>query len=175
MGKKTHNSAQQRAVPDGAPTRERRAHGPIVRSVDQIIDVHGARNRPHIARDILEVMENSRTITRAMRQAGDAFREEFGRANLEALRAPDVGRTPGLGRTTDDPISVIAARDRVWAMIGQVGGLKSPAGQCLWHVLGLEMTLRDWAVSTGWNGRACHQMAASGILVAALGALAAPR
>ena len=65
-----------------------------------------------------------------------------------------------------------AARSAVWRAIQAVGGIASPAGSCLWHVLGWERSLKEWAQEQGWAGRRVSQEAASGILVAALGALA---
>jgi hypothetical protein len=40
-------------------------------------------------------------------------------------------------------------------------------------VLGWERSLKEWALEQGWNGRRVSQEAASGILIAALGALEA--
>jgi hypothetical protein len=53
------------------------------------------------------------------------------------------------------------------------GGLSSPAGSCLWHVVGLQRSVREWAIRQGWCGRPVEQKQATGILVAALGMLAA--
>ena len=61
----------------------------------------------------------------------------------------------------------------VWHAIRAVGGIASPAGSCLWHVVGWERSLKEWALEQGWSGRRVSQEAASGILIAALGALEA--
>ena len=66
-----------------------------------------------------------------------------------------------------------AARDVVWRAILAVGGIGSPGGSCLWHVVGWERSLKEWALEQGWSGRLVSQEAASGILIAALGALEA--
>ena len=39
--------------------------------------------------------------------------------------------------------------------------------------VGWERSLKEWAIEQGWNGRRVSQEAASGILIAALGALEA--
>ena len=52
-------------------------------------------------------------------------------------------------------------------------GAESAGGLCLWHVVGSQSSLKEWALEQGWNGRRLSQEVASGILVAALGALAA--
>ena len=54
-----------------------------------------------------------------------------------------------------------------------LGGISSPAGSCVWHVVGLQRSVREWAIGQGWNGREVRQEQAQGILVAALGMLAA--
>ena len=53
-----------------------------------------------------------------------------------------------------------------------LGGLSSPAGSCVWHVVGLQRSVREWAMRQGWGGRPVRQEQAQGILVAALGVLA---
>jgi hypothetical protein len=70
-------------------------------------------------------------------------------------------------------LRIETARRAVWEAILAVGGLGSPAGSCLWHVLGWESSLKEWALERGWSGRRVSQEAASGILIAALGALEA--
>jgi hypothetical protein len=54
-----------------------------------------------------------------------------------------------------------------------LGGIGSPAGSCVWHVVGLQRSVREWAIRQGWGGRSVDQKAAAGILIAALGVLAA--
>ena len=66
-----------------------------------------------------------------------------------------------------------SAREHVWRALVAVGGPGSPAGSCLWHVVGWERSLKEWALEQGWNGRRVSQEAASGILIAALGILEA--
>jgi hypothetical protein len=53
-----------------------------------------------------------------------------------------------------------------------LGGISSPAGSCVWHVVGLQRSVREWAMRQGWGGRPVRQEQAQGILVAALGMLA---
>jgi hypothetical protein len=42
----------------------------------------------------------------------------------------------------------------------------------MWHVVGLQRSLREWAIRQGWGGRPMRQEQAQGILIAALGILA---
>jgi len=50
--------------------------------------------------------------------------------------------------------------------------MASPGGSCVWHVVGLQMSLREWAMQRGWNGRPMLASQATGALVTALGVLA---
>jgi hypothetical protein len=111
-----------------------------------------------------------------MRQAGEDFRRRFALAQLDPLRALDPSRMNSGDKPSrrDDHapgLRAEAARAAVWRAIGAVGGMASPAGSCLWHVVGWECSLKEWAQGQGWAGRRVSQEAASGILVAALGAL----
>ncbi len=45
-------------------------------------------------------------------------------------------------------------------------------GSCVWHVIGMQTSIREWALRQGWGGRPVRQESAQGILVAALGVLA---
>ena len=158
------------------PTPERRRHGPIERVDAAIGDAAGRPSRPYRAVDTLAIMERRGSITAAMRQAGEDFRARFAHAQLDPLRALDlshlrVGAT-GPRRGGEPPGARIeAARTAVWRAIEAVGGIASPAGSCLWHVLGWERSVKEWAIEQGWSGRRVSQESASGILVAALGAL----
>jgi hypothetical protein len=113
-----------------------------------------------------------------MRQAGEDFRARFAIAQLDPLRAFDVSRprtgNPSKFRASEEPgLRIEGARDAVWRAILAVGGLGSAGGSCLWHVVGWERSLKEWALEQGWNGRRVSQEAASGILIAALGTLQA--
>ena len=121
-------------------------------------------------------MERRGSITAGMRQAGEGFRARFATAQLDPLRALDLTRLrvtePRLRPDREAPGSHIeAARRSVWGAVQAVGGIASPAGSCLWHVLGWEQTVKEWALHQGWSGRRVSQEAAAGILIAALGAL----
>jgi hypothetical protein len=49
----------------------------------------------------------------------------------------------------------------------------SPGGLVRWHVVALQRSVREWAIRQGWGGRPMRQEQAQGILIAALGMLAA--
>jgi hypothetical protein len=66
----------------------------------------------------------------------------------------------------------VDARRRVGTALDALGGLGSPAGSCVWHVVGMQHSIREWAMRQGWGGRPVRVEQAQGILVAALGVLA---
>jgi hypothetical protein len=163
---------------DSGPTAERLRQGPVERPNETIADARGQPSRPYRAPDTLVTMQRRGSITAGMRQAGEDFRARFAQAQLDPLRAVDLRvlrvAEPSLRREGAAPGARIeAARRGVWRAIQAVGGIASPAGSCLWHVVGWECTLKEWALEQGWSGRRVSPEIASGILVAALGALEA--
>jgi len=82
-------------------------------------------------------------------------------------------RVPGTGRGPDLSERQLDARLRVHEALQALGGISSPAGSCVWHVIGLQRSVREWAIRQGWGGRPVRQEQAQGILIAALGMLAA--
>lgn len=71
-----------------------------------------------------------------------------------------------------DPLQ-LAVRNRVHRALLALGGHDSPAGSCAWHILGCGQSVREWALRQGWAGRPMRQEHTQGMLVAALGLLAA--
>jgi Domain of unknown function (DUF6456) len=153
------------------PTPERLAHNPVEILERPIRDAYGLIARPLRTIDILAAMRRRGAITDAMHQAGQTFRAAFRRAALDPLRAQDLLRA--IGADADGvPFQVEAARRHVRGALAAAGGVHSAGGACLWHVLGAEESLKNWALQQGWSGRRVSQEAASGILIGALGALA---
>lgn len=163
---------------ENRPSAERMRHDPVEQVDRAIADAQSSASRPYRALDTLAVMERRGSITAGMRQAGEDFRVRFATAQLDPLRALDISRLrfgdrPSRGADEGPGLRIEAARDAVWRAIQSVGGIASPAGSCVWHVVGWESSLKAWAVEQGWNGRRVSQEAASGILIGALGALEA--
>ena len=163
-------------VQESGPTPERRLQGSIERLAHAIGDSAGHPSRPYRAVDTLAIMQRRGSITAGMRQAGEDFRARFATAQLDPLRALDLshlrsGERGPLPDRDGPALRIEAARTAVWRAIQAVGGIASPAGSCLWHVLGWERSLKEWALQQGWSGRRVSQESASGILIAGLGAL----
>jgi hypothetical protein len=121
--------------------------------------------------DSLGRMGKSGAIDRPMHDAARDFQAAFAIANLDPIRAAPILRMPGSGRDPDLNDQQIDARRRVHAAMQALGGINSPAGSCVWHVVGLQRSVREWALRISWNGRPVRQEQAQGILVAALGVL----
>lgn len=163
-----------RTPPDElAPSAERSAQGLIERLPQPIADDAGRPARPYRAVDTLTAMLRKGTITPAMHQAGEDFHALFTTAQLETLRAADLSRLPEGMRELNITLRQAEARKQVWRILKTLGGVASPAGSCVWHVVGGAATLKEWALHHGWNGRALSPEAASGVLIGALGALQA--
>lgn len=178
MARQRRVQVEDASSDEGRPTPERAQHGPIERLPRPVADAAGNASRPYRAVDTLGLMERRGSISAGMRQAGEDFRARFAIAQLDPLRALDLSHLRlgerGLRPDHEGPGQRIeAARTAVWRAIQAVGGIASPAGSCLWHVLGWERSVKEWALEQGWSGRRVSQEAASGILIAALGALEA--
>ena len=126
----------------------------------------------HRVVDTLGKMLRAGTITQEMHDAARDFQASFIIAQLDPLRALPILRVPGTGREPDLSERQLHARRRVHQAMATLGGISSPAGSCVWHVVGLQRSVREWAMRQGWGGRPVRQEQAQGILVAALGMLA---
>lgn len=147
------------------PSDARKQHNRIERVVGrELIDTSGQVAAPYRVVDTLELMFRNGSITYAMLDAGERFRELFEIAQLDVLKASNMERAGG-GGVGDTPISlrIESARRKVWEMVQDAGGITSPGGAALWHVVGLGESLTKWG-----SGR---RLWASGCLAAALGML----
>jgi hypothetical protein len=158
-------SKSKRAKPKRVPQRE--LEEVRERDPDGWIVVH------HRTVDTLGKMLRSGAITQEMHDAAKDFQASFIVANLDPLRALPILRVPGAGREPDLNERQLHARRRVHEALQALGGISSPAGSCVWHVVGLQRSVREWAIRQGWGGRPVRQEQAQGILVAALGVMAA--
>jgi hypothetical protein len=127
----------------------------------------------HRTVDSLGKMLRSGTITQEMHDAAKDLQAAFIIANLDPIRALPILRVAGNGREPELNERQLHARRRVHEALQALGGMSSPAGSCVWHVVGLQWSVREWAIRQGWGGRPVRQEQAQGILVAALGVLAA--
>jgi hypothetical protein len=111
------------------------------------------------------------TITKDMHDAARDFQAQFTVARFDVVRCMPLIRLPG-GGAADLTDAQVHARRRVSEALDALGGLGSPAGSCVWHVVGLQRSIREWAMRQGWGGRPVRVEQAQGILIAALGTLA---
>ena len=153
------------------PSPWRLQHGPVgepVREADPDTGLPVVHRRTI---DTLGQMLANGTITQEMHDAGAVFRRQFRVAALDQLRAMPLLRLPGGSgdRLTERQAK---ARKEVADAVTALGGFDSAAGSCVWHVVGLEHSVREWAQRQGWGGRSVGHAQAQGMLVAALGVLA---
>ena len=126
----------------------------------------------HRTVDTLGKMLRAGTIDESMHDAAKDFQAAFIVANLDPLRALPILRVPGTGREPELNGRQLDARRRVHKAMQALGGISSPAGSCVWHVVGLQRSVREWSIRQGWGGRPVRQEQAQGILIAGLGMLA---
>jgi hypothetical protein len=153
------------------PSQWRLQHGSFSAPIRAADPETGSPVQHRRAVDTLGQMLANDTITPQMHEAGCIFRTLFRSAAIDSMSTSQLIRLPG---STADRLSnrQMDARRRVLAALDALGGHDSPAGSCVWFVVGLEMSVREWAARRGWSGRPVPQPIAGGIIVAALGILA---
>lgn len=170
-GKRKPKRTTRRREDLSKPSKWRLQHGGFegpIRTADPETGNPVAHRR---AVDTLRAMLANGTITEAMHDAGAIFRAQFRAAALDTVRISSLIRISG---ATGDPLTErnVDARRKVAAALDALGSQDSAAGSCVWHVLGCEASVREWATRQGWGGKLVGHSQAQGILVAALGVLA---
>ena len=148
-----HPNGRLRWQPEDPITPERRQHGLVRLTEEQIADDEGRPSNPYVAFTQLMMLERAGSISAALRQAGEDFQKAFARARHAPLKASDLSRPFVSGRTFDTLSALVVfrrARDRVWRAVEAVGGLESPQGSCVWLVLGWDRPLHQWASDRVW-------------------------
>jgi hypothetical protein len=178
MTKRRGISARRMALVEAGlgPTPERLQHGPVVRETRVLED--GARAMVWQGLDTISAMLARGSINLGMYSAGSFFHDQFRLAGLDALWSADPTRVPvqlatGTGIWGNLTGGSEAARLQIISALDALGGVRAPAGSCAWAILGCEMSLNRWARTATWSSRRIEHVAASGILIAALGILEA--
>jgi hypothetical protein len=122
--------------------------------------------------DTPAVMLRAGTITKDMFNAARDFQAHFTFAHFDTVRCMSLIRLPGGAGAAELTDAQLDARRRIGRTLDALGGLGSPAGSCVWHVVGLQHSVTEWARRQGWSGRPVRVEHARGILIAALGVLA---
>jgi hypothetical protein len=156
----------------GTPSKWRLQHGDFTEPLREADPETGAPVLHRRAIDTLGMMLANGTITQEMHDAGAVFRRQFRAAALDGLRGAALVR---LGVSTGETMTErqVQARRQVAEALDVLGGPNGAAGSCVWHVVGLECSVREWAMRRGWGGRSVPASQAQGMLVAALAVLAA--
>jgi hypothetical protein len=153
------------------PSKWRLQHGGFGEPVRTADPENGTPVAHRRAVDTLGMMLTNGTITEQMHDAGARFRALFRSAALDGMSKSVLLRLPGtMGDTLSD--HHMDARRKIGAALDALGGHDSAAGSCAWHVVGLEMSVREWAMRKGWGGRPVAPPQAQGMLVATLSVLA---
>lgn len=166
--RKTKTTKQKETM---GPSKWRLQHGDVSDPIREADPETGTPVQHRRAVDTLGMMLANGTITQQMHDAGGYFRALFRRAALDGMARAPLIRLPG---KTADALSErnIDARRKVADALDALGGHDSAAGSCAWHVVGMEMSVREWAMRQGWGGRPVAPPQAQGMLVAALSVLA---
>ena len=170
MASKRKASRSKSAEDLGKPSRWRLQHGAVS---EPLRGQDPETGRPATQRrmvDTLGQMLANGSITPAMHEAGCMFRTQFRAAMLDSIRVSALIRVSG-GSDDGPSERQAAARQRIAEALSLFGGTDTACGSCLWHVVGLECSVREWAGRQGWGGRPINHVQGQGILVAALSVL----
>ncbi|MBR0670511.1 hypothetical protein [Neoroseomonas soli] len=170
-GKRKSKVAKPQLADLAKPSKWRLQHGCFSDPIREADPETGTPVQHRRAVDTLGLMLANGNITPQMHEAGCIFRTLFRSAAIDSMSTSQLIRLPA---SAADRLSnrQLDARRRVLAAMDALGGHDSPAGSCAWFVVGLEMSVREWAARRGWSGKPVPQPIAGGILIAALGILA---
>ncbi|MFO1152770.1 MAG: DUF6456 domain-containing protein [Rhodospirillales bacterium] len=178
MARTTPGQTTTNAKPPNRRRRKAAATAVLHRPGDLLESVYEADpdGRPvvhHRVVDTLGRMRKAGTINDGMHDAARDFQASFTIASYAPPVCLPLDGVPGTGSRAELTDAQLDARRRVMRALDALGGIGSPAGGCVWHVVGLQRSIREWAMRQGWGGRSIGEKQAQGILVAALGVLAA--
>ena len=123
--------------------------------------------------DTLGLLLKGGSISAAQHDAGQQFATDFARAFASGIVTARLDGLPCGTRSGELMVERNArvARD-VRAALDAVGGSTTPAGEALWHIVGLGMSIREWALRSAWSGQSRSPKQARSILLGALTQLA---
>lgn len=180
-GRKRRSTARRHASGERGPLEWRSRHDPlgegkpaVQRHALSIADVDGNVSHPHRVFDTIAALHRNGSIDDREHAAARQFQEDFDRARIDPLAAPDLDRT--LGQNQGGIYlseTILRARDQVWEALQGLGGHVTPIGQAAWHVLGWGHTVKEFAGRCQLGGgRALDEKTARGLVVGACGVLA---
>lgn len=125
----------------------------------------------------LVLMHEARTIDDNQLRAGTEFRERFDVAQLGGMKASALAERIG-GSGQSPHIKADAVEDaRAWVhdQMLALGGHGSNMGDVCWHVVGIGMSINEYAAQASWKGAHPHKFKVSAHVEAALAILALRR
>jgi hypothetical protein len=128
----------------------------------------------HRVVDTVALLARNGTITGEMALAAQDFARDFRAAHFSTIKTSSLLKVDA-GRNAEPTPGHEGAKRRVLRDLDALGGLGSPAARAVWHVIGLQESLREWAMTDSWQGKPMRYFTAQGVLVAALGVLSRVR
>lgn len=158
---------------DQAPV-ERHRHGGDIDLVETYVGGRIAYAQRSV--DTLGTFYRNGLISGPMMRAGRRFMGIWRRAHYSDVHAASMVWTPGGGEMSDAQAErITAARKEMHGIMTLLGGHRSPAARSVWFVLGVGLSVSDWALRERLGrGRPLNKKTAGGILIGSLGCLSGP-
>lgn len=125
----------------------------------------------------LVLMHDAKTIDDGQLRAGTEFRERFDVAQLGGMKASALAERVG-GSSASPHLKADAVEDaRAWVheQMLALGGHGSNMGDVCWHIVGIGMSISEYAAKASWRGKHPHKFSVSAHVEAALAILALRR
>ncbi len=136
-----------------------------------IPDVDGLIGSPFRAMDSVAILLRRKNITAEQANTASRFRDQFDRACLDQLKAPDLARVPVQGGVPvhDWSDGCEAARHWLAKRVRLLGGNAAPPASVMVDVVGFGDSMNAWCVRQGRRfGRRYEERVGRGILIGAL-------
>jgi hypothetical protein len=155
---------------DQAPV-ERHGHGDDIDRVETYVGGRIAYAQRSV--DTLGTLYRNGSISGPMLHAGRRFMGIWRTAHFSDVHAASMVWTPDGGEMSNEQAErVTAARRQMHGIVTILGGHRSPSARSVWFVLGVGLSVSDWALRERMGrGRPLNRKTAGGILIGSLGCL----
>ena len=158
---------------ENRPTQERFRQGEIQRETLDYLDPdtrHGGKHKALVYRavDTVARLLANKTITENEAAAARTFQARFHRANLQGIRASGLERVTGSRNGYHLGSGLEGEHQGLWRSLRRLGWPDAQEARVAYHVLGLGMSIREYAANERWRNVPVPRTRARDALVRAI-------